>query len=350
MPGWASEQMASPQRIAPRDIEVEPPSGSAMKTDFDSLQQAANWFALLRADSVAEQDRAAWQTWLHERTEHATAWHHIEAVSQRFEPLRLGGVDAALAGTTVARKSALKRRQLLSSGAIVLGTSVLGWLGWRHTTLPDLALAFAADYSTNTGERRDLLLADGSRIWLNARSALDVDYRGAARRLTLLAGEILVETAPDRANRPFYVESRFGRMQALGTRFSVRLTESQVQLDVYDGEVAVRNPAGASVNTVAGGQVRFNAESILSTEQADPAREAWSRGVVLADNLPLKALINELGRYRKGYLGVAPEVADMLVMGVFPADDSDRALAMLERNLPVRVQRPLPWWTSIVAR
>ncbi|WP_370540088.1 FecR domain-containing protein [Achromobacter sp. ACM03] len=329
---------------------TQSPSGGAMEADFNSLQQAADWFALLRADSVTERDRTAWQTWLHERAEHAAAWHHIEAVSQRFEPLRLGGAEAALAGAAVARKSALKRRQLLSSGAIMLGTSVLGWLGWRHTMLPGLALTFAADYSTGTGERRDQLLADGSRVWLNARSALDVDYRDAARRLTLLAGEILIETAPDLAHRPFYVESRFGRMQALGTRFSVRLTESQVQLDVYDGEVAARNPAGASVNVVAGGQARFNAESILSTEQADPARVAWSRGVVLADNLPLKTLIDELGRYRQGYLGVAPEVADMLVMGVFPADDSDRALAMLERNLPVRVQRPLPWWTSIVAR
>ncbi|WP_338878450.1 FecR family protein [Achromobacter veterisilvae] len=342
--------MVSPSPRAPSGTASEAAPASTVRADFDSLQQAASWFALLRGDSVTERDRTSWQTWLRERPEHATAWHHIEAVSQRFEPLRMGGTEAALAGATAARKSALKRRQLLSSGAIVLGTSVLGWLGWRHTPLPDLALAFAADYSTGTGERRELLLADGSRIWLNAHSALDVDYRNAARRLTLLAGEILIETAPDRARRPFYVESRFGRMQALGTRFSVRLTESRVQLDVYDGEVAVRTNTGASVNVVAGGQARFDAESILSTERADPAREAWSRGIVLADNLPLKTLIAELGRYRKGYLGVAPEVADLLVMGVFPADDADRALDMLERNLPVRVQRPLPWWTSIVAR
>lgn len=259
------ERMAPSSRNPPSDIVAQPPADGAMKADFDSLQQAADWFALLRADSVTEGDRTAWQTWLHERAEPATAWHHIEAVSQRFGPLRQGGAEAALAGAAMARKAALKRRQLLSTGAVVLGTSVLGWLGWRHTTLPGLALTFAADYSTGTGERHDLLLADGSRIWLNARSALDVDYRDAVRRLTLRSGEILIETAPDLAHRPFYVESRFGRMQALGTRFNVCLTESQVQLDVYDGEVAVRNPAGASVNVVAGGQARFNADSILST-------------------------------------------------------------------------------------
>lgn len=342
--------MGLPSRNLPADSGAAPSSGSALKADFDSLQQAADWFALLGADGVTDQDRTAWQAWLRERAEHATAWHHIEAVSQRFEPLRPGGAKAALAGAAVARKGALKRRQLLGSSAIALGTSVLGWLGWRYTPLRDQALAFTADYATGTGERRALLLADGSRIWLNARSALDVDYRDSARCLILRAGEILVETARDRAQRPFYVESRFGHMQALGTRFSVRQTESQIQLDVYDGEVAVRNHAGASVNVTAGGQARFDADLIVSTASADPAREAWSRGVVVADNLPLKVLVNELGRYRKGYLGVAPEVADLLVMGVFPADDSDRALDMLERNLPVRVQRPLPWWTSIVAR
>ncbi|MFY2005092.1 FecR domain-containing protein [Achromobacter xylosoxidans] len=342
--------MAPPLPNPPPGNGAAPSPGRLQAADFDSLQQAADWFALLRADRVTEQDRKAWQAWLRERTEHATAWHHVEAVSQRFEPLRVGGGEAALAGAAAARKGVIKRRRLLGGGAIVLGTSLLGWQGWRHTPLRDQALALAADHATGTGERRDLLLTDGSRIWLNARSAMDVDYRDAARCLTLLAGEILIATAPDPARRPFYVESRFGRMQALGTRFSVRLAQDQVQLDVYDGEVAVRNRAGATVNVMAGGQARFNAERILSTERADPARQAWSRGVVLADNLPLKTLVNELGRYRKGYLGVAPEVADMLVMGVFPADDPDRALDLLERNLPVRVQRPLPWWTSIVAR
>ena len=81
--------MAPPSRNPPSGIAAAPPSGGAMKADFDSLQQAANWFSLLRADRVTERDRAAWQTWLRERAEHATAWHHIEAVSQRFEPLRL---------------------------------------------------------------------------------------------------------------------------------------------------------------------------------------------------------------------------------------------------------------------
>ncbi|MFD2835582.1 hypothetical protein ACFS3C_00095 [Azotobacter vinelandii] len=40
----------------------------------------------------------------------------------------------------------------------------------------------------------------------------------------------------------------------------------------------------------------------------------------------------------------------MRVMGTYPLHDSERILGMLEGALPIVVQRPLPWWTSIEAR
>ena len=50
-------------------------------------------------------------------------------------------------------------------------------LGWRYTPLPHAVAALRADHHTSTGQRQRLVLADGSRVWLNTRSALDVDYR-----------------------------------------------------------------------------------------------------------------------------------------------------------------------------
>jgi len=325
-------------------------SASGTNADFASLEQAAEWYALFRGARATEQDHQAWQTWLRERPEHAKAWLHIESVSKRFDPLRAGGREAALVGVRVARKGAVSRRRVLGGMGAMFGVGALGWLAWRHTAMPDILLAWAADHRTGVGERRELQLADGSRVWLNTDSALDVDYQDGIRRLRLLAGEILVDTARDLARRPFYVDTRFGRMQALGTRFAVRLTDDQTRLDVFDGAVAIRNVAGVTLRVEAGQQAHFDADATALDGAADRAREAWSRGVVLADNLPLKVLVDELGRYQRGHIGVAPEVADMTVMGVYPVDDLDRALAMLTRTLPIRVQRPLPWWTTIGAR
>jgi len=331
-------------------LSAQDTENSAAQADFDSLSQAAEWYATLRSGTASERERQAWRAWLAQRPEHAAAWRHIEQVSNRFDPLRMEGAGrAAVAGVTAAR-GAPGRRRVLGGAAGLAGVGLLGWMGWRAAPLPEWVAALRADHHTDVGQRRRLTLADGTQVWLNTRSALDVDYRRDARTLTLLAGEALIETAHDAARRPFYVRTRFGRMQALGTRFTVRLAQDQADLDVFDGAVLVVNANGASRQVPAGRRVHFDGAAISDAQPADRAREAWRRGVLLADNLPLGALAEELGRYRRGHISVAPEVADLAVMGVYPANDPDRALAMLEQALPIRVRQPLPWWVTIQAR
>lgn len=312
--------------------------------NIDMLTQAAQWYATLRSEDATEADQQAWQTWLRQRPAHAAAWQHIEAVSRKFDPLRAAGAQqAARAGLT----AAMGRRRAMGGIASVAGAGLLAWLGWRQASSPWLA-ALAADYRTGIGEQDTLALADGSTVWMNTGSALDVDYDPTVRKIKLLAGEILVQTAKDAA-RPFYVATRYGCMQALGTRFSVRLLDDGVRLDVFEGAVLAVNSAGASRRVEAGQHVRLDAATISEAGPADQAREAWSRGVVLADNIPLRSLVDELKRYRRGHIDLAPEVADLNTMGVYPANDTDRALAMLAQSLPVRVRHLLPWWTAIDA-
>ena len=50
-------------------------------------------------------------------------------------------------------------------------------------------------------------------------------------------------------------------------------------------------------------------------------------------------LVHELGRYRRGHLGVAPEVADLRITGSFPLHDTDKALSALLPTLPVQIER-----------
>ena len=322
-----------------------------VKADFASLEAAAQWYATLYADGSTGAERRAWEQWLAQRPEHRQAWRHIEAVSARFVPLRGDAVrEAAAAAVGAATRKDLERRLVLRGLAALAGVGLCAWLGWRHSPLPGLVTAWRSDFSTGIGERRDLKLADGTRVWLNTRSALDVAYDTRQRLLTLAMGEILIDTAKDDLRRPFFVHTDFGSLQALGTRFNVRQTSTHTLLAVFEGSVRIRNAAGAAQLVTAGQQRQFTATAITPGMPAEPMREAWTRGVVLADNIPLGVLVEELGRYRQGHLGVAPEVAELKVVGRFPIDDPDHALAMLERNLPVRVRHTLPWWTSIAPR
>ena len=202
----------------------------------------------------------------------------------------------------------------------------------------------------------------GTRVWLNTATAINQDYDSRERRLHLVTGEILIDTARDSQGgvgsasgvgekpRPFFVDTPHGRLQALGTRFTVRLDGEQTFLAVYEGAVETHNKSSHQTVLQTGQQVRFGLDALGEVQPADTAREAWSRGVLVAQDISLREVVAELRRYRNGHLGLAPEVAELRVFGNFPLADTDDALDMLAAALPVRVSRTLPWWASIEAR
>lgn len=335
------------------DMQARPGAGPRVAVGVDSLEQAAHWYATLRDDGATEHEHRAWRAWLQASPEHAQAWAHIDAVSRRFDPLRnpqAGGMAATVAGVDAARRATRSRRSLVKGLASAWGLGMAGWLGWRYTPAPHYVAALRSDHHTGTGELRAITLEEGSRTWLNTATALQVRYQDSLRQLVLLDGEILVDTASDARGRPFYVQTSLGRLQALGTRFTVQHTGPQVRLDVFEGAVEIRTAAGVVQRVQAGQAAAFDRSAVTSLGPASPVREAWHRRRLPADDMALGDLLAELGRYRRGHLHVDPEVASLKVMGVYPTDDTDRALAMLEHNLPIRVHHTLPWWTTVVAR
>lgn len=310
------------------------------KLSHASLQQAAQWYVRLQDPQGGNQAQQHWQTWLGQSPEHQAAWRYVERVSQRFAPLSDEPVSAGRALRST-RRQTLKTLMVLGAG------SALAWGTWRSTVLPRVVGGWSADYATASGEIRDALLDDGTHIWLNALSAMDVRFDAHQRLLHLRFGEVLIDTAKD-LSRPFLVDTEHGRMRALGTRFSVLQGDDSTTLNVFDGRVEVRTAQSQHVRIVeAGQQAVFNRDAIHNTAQASASREAWSRGVLLADNLPLGQLIGELNRYRPGHLGCDPAVAHLPVMGSFPLKDSEHALRLLEAALPIKVDRVMPWWISV---
>jgi transmembrane sensor len=89
--------------------------------------------------------------------------------------------------------SGSRRRALGVLGVVALGTAsalLFARLApWRQQ----------ATYASQPGERRKLLLADGSRLQLNARTAVDVVYTPLQRLLVLREGEIFIDTGADGA-------------------------------------------------------------------------------------------------------------------------------------------------------
>lgn len=316
-----------------------------------TLQQAAEWFATLNDESVTEQQRCEWQCWLNQHSEHQQAWQYVESVGHRFRHATQLSKQGDISQTLrAARTDGLTRRKALQ------GFGVLGVIGlsWRFTPLPTLAqgytVAWRADHHTTTGETRALALLDGGQLWLNTASAININYQAASRQIDLLAGEILIQTAADSQRRPFIVNTPQGILQALGTRFSVREQADTSFLAVYEGAVKIQTPGGETKIIKAGQQTRFSQHHIQASNTANPAREAWTRDLIVANNISLKELIADISRYQHAHIAVDPAIENLRVMGTYPTNQPDLVFTMLEDALPIKVQRLLPRWVTLKSR
>lgn len=322
----------------------------------DALDQALQWFVILASGEVTPAQRQAFATWLVANPAHARQW---EAVS-RFQGM-LQGMPSQAAGQALRGRGArgprgpvrTSRRQVLAL-LLVAGTGALCY-DRRHAYL-----ALTADQRSAIGERRELVLPDGSRLVLDSDSAVDIRFADGLRRLVLRRGAIMVETAhlAGWAEQPFYVDTAQGRVQALGTRFVVRQEASpgwrqagRSRVEVMAGAVRItpaRNAAGSAL-VGQGQQAVFDDVIVGAVAALDPNAQAWTQGMLIARERPLGDLLAELGRYRPGLLQVDDAVAQIPVNGVFPLEDTDRVLAALEHAFPIRIQRHTRYWTRVVA-
>lgn len=317
---------------------------------FEVLQEAAEWFAVLRAPAVPAGERQRWRQWHDADPAHQLAWRRVEAISGKFDDLP--GVDKPTAHRMLDAAAAKRtqRRRAMKMLTLLCGTGLAAWAG-THTTP---WRTWTAAHHTGVGERRQIRLADGGALWLNTDSAVDVDYGPTLRRVSLLAGEILVRTAPDTQSpaRPFVVDTAEARLRAIGTRYAVYQENGASRVAVFEGavEVSPRAPGAAALIVRAGEQSRVTRAAAAPAEPAEPSRESWSRGLLIAENMRLADFIAELSRYRRGYLACAPEVADLRIVGAYALPDTDRVLSALAATLPVRIRAPMPWWVTVGPR
>ena len=147
--------------------------------------------------------------------------------------------------------------------------------------------------------------------------------------------------------RPFTVSGQHGQLRALGTGFTVRQNNDSTLVSVYEGAVEITTRSGLQQILNAGQQTRFNAQTIATKESARPGNKSWHKGVIVADHMPLQQLLDELGRYHHGHVGLHPSLSELRVVGTFPLDQPAHVLAMLEDTLPLKVNRLFSWWITL---
>ncbi|OWP50878.1 FecR domain-containing protein [Pseudomonas nitroreducens] len=316
----------------------------------DIRDQAIAWFTLAQSGCMSDAEQRQLRTWREADSEHERAWQRLSSIPLDLQR-HAGRLADPLARQLAGRRhySEMDRRKALK---VLVSFGLLGGLAWQGRDTPWVQ-GVLADHRTSTGERSQQVLPDGTRLWLNTATAVDLRYTDSARELRLRYGEIEILTARDAAGRPLRVISEDAILQPLGTRFRVRRENDGrgTLLAVSQGRVAARAMTGGEGRVVeAGWQARIGAIGVAAPQVLEASDGAWVDGYLVAERMRLADFLAELDRYRPGLLRCDPAVAGIRLSGSYPLDDTDQVLAMLQDSLPVTVQRRTRYWVTVGPR
>jgi ferric-dicitrate binding protein FerR (iron transport regulator) len=155
--------------------------------------------------------------------------------------------------------------------------------------------------TTPRGGQYQVVLADGSKVWLNATSSLrfPTAFTGNERNVEL-TGEGYFEVAPD-ASRQFNVKVNDINVRVIGTHFNINSysDEPAVKTTLLEGKVLISKGSRA-VNLTAGQQAIVAAGENTITVSRDFDQEgvmAWKNGYFHFEGANLQELLRQISRW-----------------------------------------------------
>lgn len=345
-----------------------------------ATSEAAAWVLELQSEQVSSRDRQRFAHWLrespanvHEFLDLAGLWMELEGLDSHQEI----DVDSLLCATNVIhfrksnhtgvqnppRRLRLAWQYFVTAGIVAVALVAGGQL----VRPPDNSSSEVV--TTRIGEQRSIALADGSLVYLNTQTSVNIKLNGKQRRVELIAGEALFTVAKD-PNRPFIVFAGKTQIRAVGTQFNVRREQDVETVTVVEGKVVVSEtqagtqlpvdpwptglntqiqPQDGAVRSVQTGfeltpgmQARiWNTLKMIETNDVKTEKVvAWTERRLTFDGETLGEIVEEFNRYNLNRLEVADvDLRSIRLSGVFGANDTDSLLTFLTNTEHVKIQR-----------
>lgn len=154
--------------------------------------------------------------------------------------------------------------------------------------------------STPRGKTFEVVLEDGSKIWLNADSRLEYPSRFVGdKRVVKLYGEAYFQVAKNE-NQPFIVETDGLQTMVLGTEFNVRsYKDSPSHVTLIEGSVKVSDIDNKyCVMLKPSENVRLLDDGTFSLQKVDVDKYIyWRDGFFYFDNMSFADIMKDIGRW-----------------------------------------------------
>ncbi|MFT3968206.1 MAG: FecR domain-containing protein [Sphingobium sp.] len=305
-------------------------------------EEAQRWIARMASGEMSSEELASFRTWRQAALAHNRAFEEQRAVwravgsrpvvTHRAPPEQMSRRH----GRRWLTRTAFRMPRRLAAPAIAAAIAALMLFG------PDMIVTIRSDYRTGTGVE-SVALQDGSRVMLNAGSAIAISYDDDERRIDLLRGDAWFEVAHG-DKRPFRVTTLDGATQDIGTAFEVQRDKNSAIVSVTQGAVEVSTfRAGSGTRLKASERARYGqgGGSVVRMAAVDPVNIAsWRQGEILLEKVSAADAIAHIARYRSApvyILGTAD--AARKVSGVFKISQTDEAIDAIAHMAHLTVYR-----------
>jgi ferric-dicitrate binding protein FerR (iron transport regulator) len=219
------------------------------------------------------------------------------------------------------------------AAAVLLITAVAGWLYLRKPEPQPMNMAVAGPQ-----EVKEMTLADGSIVTLNAGSRLDWPAAFAAdSRKVIVTGEAYFEVAVN-ANAPFEVEGKEVNIRVLGTSFNTSATDTSAVAEVYTGKILLYNNYGKLV--VSAGQTGLYhkpTHSFRLLQQINKKSNAYATMRFDFENDSLPVICETLSKaYHKTITFRGQGLAALKMSSVFEKQSLDYILEVIAATLNIQ--------------
>ncbi|MQT30253.1 DUF4880 domain-containing protein [Pseudomonas helleri] len=310
----------------------------------DVIDNATRWIVLLRSGHASEADWQAYRQWRAQDPRHEQLCAQLETRLGVFKVPIAQGVSGKVLQQALTTPGTSRRKLLqgaLACTGVALGASLLVS---QRTALGELT----ADVSTGTAERRTVSLPDGSELYLNAKSAVDLDFSGPHRIVRLLDGELRVKVAVNPVT-PFQLVTPQALIHVLGSDLTVREREGQGLVVALKGALQIARQGLETLQLQTGHEVSYDRYGFSPVRVMSLGAAAWVDGLLEVRDVPLAQIIEALRPYRGGVLRIDPAVAELRVSGMFRLDKTEQVLDTLARTLPIQVLRRSDYWVTVTS-
>ncbi|MFZ0269454.1 FecR family protein [Caulobacter sp.] len=315
-------------------------SGADSIKAIDALRdEAVAWLVRVQSDQATADDWTALTLWLEASDDHLAAFEEIEGLAAELAD-RAAEIAPAVKPST-SRVVAMRRRAALpvwsAAAAAAVIAVVVGPMAWRgYQGTPTI-------YQTRPGETREVALADGTHIRMDAASTLKVQLGWRARRVQMADAQATFDVAKD-PGRPFLISVGDQQVRVVGTEFNIRHYDKTVRVTVRRGIVEVRQPALGStpVARLVAGQSLSHVEGAARSFQTatDPGPAfAWTQGRMVCDDETLGDMVAYLNRRYPVPIRISPALAGKRFSGVLELGDQDLVVKRLAGYFSLSVHR-----------